>query len=224
MQRLTLALTLVTLVAAPLGCAKQDKGTKNPDQDSKSDKDPLEELKDVPNQIQAEVDGVLKPITDVDVVIEQVSTMPGRLGVDAAGLRGLASASLTNGEVAINLDITAEAKAEVQAVLDTIKGIGVGLKETPKRATAATQNIVALGAKSAALVAKLTAKYQAKLSSPLTKAEEKLKIQAELDSVVKLDADIKAVVGDAKSTVMGLPAKGTEAMAKITAAFAGKAG
>jgi hypothetical protein len=223
MQRLTLALTLVTLTVAPLGCEKKDKGTQNPDEASESDKDPLEQLKGIPTEIQAEVDGVLKPITDVDVVIDQVSTMPSRLGVDAAALRGMASASLTNGEVAIKVDasITEEAKAEIQGVLDTVKGIGIGLKETPQRATVATKNILALGAKSAALVAKLTAKYQAKLSSPLTKAEEKLKIQAELDGVVKLDADIKAVIGDAKSTVTALPAKGTEALAKITAAFAG---
>ncbi|HWB81073.1 MAG TPA: hypothetical protein VG755_39190 [Nannocystaceae bacterium] len=219
MQRLTIALSLVTLFAAPLACEKKDKGTKNPDEATDSDKDPMAELQGIPGQIQAEVDLVLKPITDVDVVIDQVTTMPDRLGVDAKGLRAMASASLTNGEVAVNLDISAEAKAEVVAVLETVKGIGVGLKETPARATTATKNIVALGAKATALVAKLTAKYQAKLSSPFTKAEEKLKLQAELDGIVKVDADIKAMIGEAKSTVTGLPAKGTEAMAKITAAF-----
>ena len=219
MQRLTIALSLVTLVALPLACEKKDKGTKNPDEASDSDKDPMAELQGIPGQIQAEVDLVLKPITDVDVVIDQVTTMPDRLGVDAKGLRAMASASLTNGEVAVNLDISADAKAEVVAVLETVKGIGVGLKETPQRATTATKNIVALGAKATALVAKLTAKYQAKLSSPFTKAEEKVKLQAELDGIVKVDADIKAMIGEAKSTVTGLPAKGTEAMAKITAAF-----
>ncbi len=218
-RRIIIALSLVTLAMGPLACEKKDKGTKNPDDAGESDKDPLTELQSIPGAIQAEVDMVLKPITDVDVVIDQVSTMPSRLGVDAKGLRGMASASLTNGEVAVNLDISAEAKAEIVAVLETIKGIGVGLKETPQRAATATKNIVAQGAKAAALVAKLTAKYQAKLSSPLTKAEEKLKIQAELDGVMKVDADIKAMVGEAKSTVTSLPAKGTEALAKITAAF-----
>src|SRR5262245_57979639 len=114
MQRLTIALTLLTLVAAPLGCEKKDKGTKNPDEASDSDKDPLAELQGIPDQIKAEVDGVLKPITDVDVVIDQVTTMPDRLGIDAKGLRAMASASLTNGEVAVNIDIAADAKAEVE--------------------------------------------------------------------------------------------------------------
>jgi hypothetical protein len=220
MQRITLAISLLALALAPTACGKKDKQSKNPDEAAESDKDPLEELKGIPVAIQGEVDMVLQPINDVDVVINQLSEMPGRLGLDAKALTGMASASLTDGKVEVSVDISAEAKAEVEAMLNTVKGIGVGLKEIPNRVPVATKNIVGHGAKAAALVAKLTAKYQAKLSSPFTKADEKLKIQGELDMVVKLDADIKATVGDAKTTVMSLPAKGTEALAKITAAFA----
>lgn len=220
MQRITLALSLLALVVAPMGCGKKDKQSKNPDEAAESDKDPLEELKGIPVAIQAEVDMVLQPINDVDVVIEQISSMPGRLGVDAKGLMGLASASLNDGKVEVNIDVSAEAKAEVEALLNTVKGIGIGLKELPQRVPVATKNIVGHGAKAVGLVTSLTAKYQAKLSSPFTKADEKLKIQGELDMVVKLDGEIKATVGTAKETVMSLPAKGTEALAKITAAFA----
>jgi len=221
MQRITIALSLAMLVAAPLGCNKKDKGSKNPDEASDKDEqgDPLEALKNIPNEIQAEVDGVLKPITDVDVVVEQVTSIPTRHGVDAKGLKSMASASLKDGTVAVNIEVSAEAKAEIEAMLTTVKGIALGLKETPERAATATKNILALGAKATALVGKLTAKYQAKLSAPFTKAEEKAKIQADLDAVMKLDGDIKAIIGEAKSTVTGVPAKGTEALAKLTAAF-----
>lgn len=219
MQRITLALSLIALAVAPIGCKKKDK-SQNPDEAAESDVDPLEELKGIPVAIQAEVDMVLQPINDVDVVIEQISSMPGRLGLDAKGLTALASASFSDGKVEINMEMSAEAKAEVEALLNTVKGIGVGLKELPNRVPVATKNIVGHGAKAVGLVTKLTAKYQAKLSSPFTKAEEKAKIQGELDMVVKLDADIKATVGTAKETVMSLPNKGTEALAKITAAFA----
>jgi hypothetical protein len=219
MTRTAMLLSVLVVAVAPMGCNKKDKGSKNPDESAETDKDPMEELKGIPAAIQAEVDMVLQPITDVDVVIDKVTTMPERLGVDPKGLRAMASASLKDGTIAVNIDIAADAKAEIEGVLQTIKGIGVGLKETPQRAATATKNIVAQGAKAAALVAKLTAKYQAKLSSPFTKDEEKLKIQADLDMIVKLDADIKTTVGEAKSTVMSLPSKGTEALAKITAAF-----
>lgn len=224
MQRITILLALITVAAAPLGCGKKDKGTKNPDEASDKDQDPLEALKNIPTQIQAEVDGVLKPITDVDVVIEQVTSIPTRYGVDAAGLRSMASASLKDGTVNVNIQVSAEAKAEIEAMLTTVKGIATGIKATPERAATATKNILALGVKATALVGKLTAKYQAKLKSPMLKADEKLKIQGELDSVMKLDGEIKTIIGDAKTTVTGIPAKGTEALAKLTAAFSGSAG
>lgn len=220
MKKIPSLLALCVVIALPLGCNKKDKGTENPDEAADSDVDPLDELKSIPDQIQAEIDMVLQPINDVDVVIDQVTTMPDRLGVDAAALRGLAKASLENGSVSVDLDVSAEVKGEIEAVLQTVQGIATGLKETPERVTAATKNIVALGAKATALVGKLQAKYQAKLSNPFTKAEEKAAIQAELDMVIKLDADIKGIVADAKATVTGLPAKGTEALAKLTAAFA----
>ena len=123
----------------------------------------------------------------------------------------------------MNLDIAADAKAEVEAVLVKIQGIVTGLKETPERAKTATGNIVALGTKATGLVGKLTAKYQAKLSNPLLKADAKAKIQADLDTVLKLDADIKATISDAKATVTSLPSKGKEALVKLTAAFSGAA-
>jgi hypothetical protein len=224
MTRASLLLLLSVALAAPLaGCSKKDKGTADPDAAAEVEVDPLDELKSIPDQVQAEVDLVLQPITDVDVVIDQVTSMPQTLGVDAASLRGLAQASFEGGEISVDLDITAEAKAEVEAVLLKVQGIATGLRETPERVKTATGNIVALGTKATGLVTKLTAKYQAKLSNPLLKADAKVQIQADLDAVLKLDADIKATVGDAKATVTSLPSKGKEALVKLTAAFSGGA-
>lgn len=225
MSRASLLFLLSVSLVAPLaGCSKKDKDSNNPDEAAaEGEVDPLVELQAIPAQIQAEVDMVLQPITDVDVVIDQVTSMPQTLGLDAASLRGLAKASFENGEVSVNLDITADAKAEVEAVLVKIKGIATGLKETPERVKTATGNIVTIGTKATGLVTKLTAKYQAKLSNPLLKAEAKAKIQAELDIVVALDADIKTTITEAKSTVTSLPDKGKEALLKLTAAFSGSA-
>jgi hypothetical protein len=226
MTRASLLLILSVALAAPLaGCNKKDKGTTNPDEAAaaEGEVDPLVELQAIPGQVQAEVDLVLQPITDVDVVIDQVTSMPQTLGLDAASLKGLAKASLDDGQVSVDLDITAEAKAEVEAVLVKIQGIVTGLKETPERVKTATGNIIGLGTKATGLVTKLTAKYQAKLSNPLLKADAKLQIQAELDTVLALDAQIKGTITDAKATVTELPSKGKEALVKITAAFAGGA-
>lgn len=242
MTRTALLLLLSVALTAPMtGCKKNDKGSDNPDDASESDVDPLEELKSIPDQIQAEVDMVLQPINDVDVVIDMIAAMPGELGIDAAGLTAMAKASLEgsvsgsveNGEASIEIDaavtanVAAEAKAEVEAkiteLMVKIQGIVTGLKETPERVTTATKNIVALGAKATALTAKLTAKLQGKLANPMLKADAKASLQADLDLVMKLDADIKTTVTDAKASVTELPAKGKDALVKITAAFAGGA-
>ena len=76
MSRASLLFLLsVTLAAPSLGCNKKDKGSTNPDEaaEAEGEVDPLEELKAIPTQVQAEVDLVLQPITDVDVVIDQIS-------------------------------------------------------------------------------------------------------------------------------------------------------
>ncbi len=224
-MRTPMLLLLSLAVTMPLvGCKKNDKGTDNPDEASDSDVDPLDELKLIPDQIQAEVDMVLQPINDVDVVIDMVTSMPQTLGVDAASLKGMAAASLSSdGGVAVELDLEADVKAEVEAVLAKVQGIGTGLRETPERVKTATANIVSMGAKATGLVAKLTAKLQAKLSNPMLKGEKKAAVQADLDLVIQLDADIKGTVSDAKATVTSLPSKGKEALVKLTAAFAGGA-
>jgi len=215
--------SLCTALLMPaVGCSKKDKGTDNPDA-AEGDVDPLVELQGIPDLIQAEIDLVLQPINDVDVVVDQVTTMPTRLGVDAAALTGLAKASLDGGSVAVDLDVDVEVKAEIETLLETVTGIAVGLKETPERAKQAGVNIAELGVKGAGLVAKLTAKLNAKLANPMLKGDAKLKVEADLAMVVQINGDIQAQVADAKATVTGLPATGATALAKLTAAFAGGA-
>ena len=213
----------IALLVPATGCGKKDKGTANPDDAAESDVDPMVELQAIPAEIQAELDLVLQPINDVDVVIDQVTSIPTRYGLDAASLTAMAKASMSDGTVSVEIDVNADAKAEIETMLKTVNGIAVGLKETPARVKTATGNIIALGAKATGIVAKVTAKLQAKLANPLLKADAKVSIQADLDLVVGVNAEIKAMIGDAQQTVSSLPAKGTEALAKLTAAFAGGA-
>ena len=79
---------------------------------------------------------VLQPINDIDVVIDQLPSLPPAPGVDVKRLTGLAKASMDGGEVNVDLDVSADAKAQIEAMLTTIKGIGIGIKELPKRSAA----------------------------------------------------------------------------------------
>ena len=223
MKRLLTFAVLGSLAFAPIGCAKKDKGTDSPDEAAQEDGDPMVELQAIPEKIQAEIDLVLQPITDVDVVVDQLTSIPTRYGMNAADLTAMASAKFDGGSVEFNAEIDGDAKAEIETMLVTIEGIGAGLKETPARAKTATANLAELGIKATGIVTKLTASIQAKMANPLLKADKKAELQGELDLVVKFDADIKASIGDAKATVMGVPKLGAEALGKLTAAFAGGA-
>ena len=223
MKRLLTVLVLGSLAIAPLGCNKKDKGTDNPDEAAQEDGDPMAELQAIPDQIQGEIALVLQPITDIDAGVDQLTSIPSRYGMNATDLTAMASAKFDGGSVEFNADISGEAKAEIETMLATIGGIAVGLKETPARAKTAAANLAELGVKATGIVTKLTTSINAKMSNPLLKAEKKAELQAELDLVMKFDADIKATIGSAKETVMGVPKLGAEALAKLTAAFAGGA-
>ncbi len=223
MKRIFTLLVLGSLAVTPMGCKKNDKGSDNPDEAADEDGDPMAELESIPGQIQAELDLVLQPITDVDVVVDQLTSIPTRYGMNAADLTAMASAKFDGGSVEFSADIDGDAKAEIETMLTTIEGIATGLKETPARAKTATANLAELAVKATGIVTKMTASINAKMSNPLLKADKKAELQAELDLVMKFDADIKATIGDAKNTVMGVPKLGTEALAKLTAALAGGA-
>lgn len=223
MKRLLTFAVLGTLALTPVGCGKKDKGTDSPDEAANEDVDPMVQLQTIPEEIQAELDLVLQPITDIDVVVDQLTSIPARYGMNAADLAGMASASFDGGTVEFNAEIDTDAKAEIETMLATVQGITVGLKETPARVKTAAGNLAQLGVKAAGIVTKMTASIQAKMANPLLKADKKAELQGELDLVVKFDADIKASIGDAKATVMGVPKLGAEALAKLTAALAGGA-
>jgi hypothetical protein len=213
------ALSLVAIVSVSFGCASKPRASKHPEA-SREAVDPLEELTRIPAVVEAEVQLVLAPIHDVDRVIEQLSTMPDRLGIDAGGLRALAIASLRDGNVAVGLELPAEARAEVEQLLVSIRDIGENVRRTPERVAGSSATIVAQGAKAVSLVGKLNARYQAKLASPFTPEPEKQRIRGQLAAIATTHDEIKSAVGEAKSTVVELPARAKAALAKLTSALA----
>lgn len=210
--------TLVAIVSLSLGCAKQPRETNHP---QSADVDPMAELSAIPAAIDAEVQLVLAPIHEVDRVLDQVSTMPQRLGIEPKGLRALALASLSEGKVAVNLDLPADARAEVETVLASIHTIAIGLRDTPERIALSTKKIVGHGAKAVAITGKLTARFQAKLALPFVSADETARVQEQLAAIAKIESDVRGQVAAAKSTVVDLPARTTAALAKLTAGLSG---
>ncbi|MBX7084625.1 MAG: hypothetical protein K1X88_35800 [Nannocystaceae bacterium] len=215
MSRIPVAVALLACLALPCGCHTSRRGSTPP----AAAADPLAELAGIPEAIDAEIQRALDPIHQVDAVLDRLATMPGRLGIDAASLRTLAFASLRDGRVEVALELPAEARAEVVALLESIRTLGASLRETPGRVAASTKAIAGQGAKAVGLVTQLQSRGKAKLLLPLVSADERARVQSQLAEIARMDAEIKAVVGEAKQTVVGLPARCREALVKLTQAL-----
>jgi hypothetical protein len=175
--------------------------------------EPIDQLKSIPERIQAQIDIVMQPITDADAIVTQIQTMPARLGITPGELKAAAKASLETGSVQVNINVAGDALTEVQVLLDTIKGIGVGLKEMPKRAQVAVTNVVKLGAQATALTTKVKAKAAVGFGK---KAEINKANAAEADQIVN---QVQTQITTAKATIMGLPGRATSTLAKLAASF-----
>jgi predicted small secreted protein len=227
MSRTTLIIVSVLLTAllAACGGSKGGGGDANASGEAKVELTGIQKLEKVSADLQAGIEQLMQPINDVHWVVDQLTSMPARLNIDAKSLMGMAKATMDSGQIAISADLNlaAEAQAEVQALLDRIRAIVAGLQATPER-------VKLLGAQAAAAMGQvpvlamgITTAAQAKLANPLASAESKAQAQADLQAVVGVQASVEAQIQDVQNKIMGIPALATEALAKLAASFAGGA-
>jgi hypothetical protein len=100
---------------------------------TKADLSAMDELKAIPADLDQEVTSLTKPIDDTQAVIDKISSIPKRYGINAADMTAMAKGTLDNGkvEVKVNGNIAADAKAEIEAALKQLADITVALKSTP---------------------------------------------------------------------------------------------
>jgi hypothetical protein len=217
---------MLTLLALPLsvgGCEKKDKGekTENPD---KEGGDPLEELKAIPDRIQAEIDGLLKPIDDAEKLMAEVETIPERYSLSAKDFKGMVQANFAVTEagaevqLSADLQVAEDAKAELIAIVQQLKDIKVGLETTPERIAVATENIAKIGADAVKLAAEVIPSLQAK--AKVAMGDKKAEIEAQIQEVMALKDQIPQLVEDAKSQITEIPARAAEVGVNFSASFA----
>ena len=187
--------------------------------DAKADLGPVEELRSIVADLDTQVNGIVKPINDIDDVAKSLDDVAHKSGLSPSALKSMAKVAFSGGDVAVTVDVKPEAKEDVAALLVRIKGIGDGLKATPDKVSALAQSLPGTIARVPASVAKAQAKLTATAANPFGSADAKAKAQADLADLDKLKTEVMTKVDTVKSTVAGLPAKATQAMAKMTAAL-----
>lgn len=218
---LVLASTLLALgLGSITGCGGSGEA-KSPSGE-KAEVSSLEELQAMPKEINAELSALTKPIDDVGAVIEQLTSIPKRHGINAGELASLAKATFDNGTVKVELkgDVSAEAKAEVEAALNKLKDVVAQLKAVPEKAAAMTPKLAAATAKIPVLATKVSTGATLAISSPFANGETKAKANGDLAAVKTAQAEASKAVSDAQAKITGIPAMATGALGKLGASFA----
>jgi len=218
---LALASTLLALVLGGVtGCGGGGEA-KSPSGE-KAEVSALEELQAMPKEINAELTALTKPIDDAAEVIEQLTSIPKRHGINAGELASMAKGTFDNGTVKVELkgDVKAEAKAEVEAALNKLKTVVAGLKAIPEKAAAMTPKLVAATAKIPVLATKVSTGATLAVSSPFASGETKAEANGDLAAVKTAQADASKAVSDAQAKITNIPALATGALGKLGASFA----
>ncbi len=222
MRRSLVPSTLLLAFALAAGaCGGSHNDAKSADSAQK-DLSSMDQLKAIPTDLSASVSDLMKPLDDTQNVIDEVTSMPSRLGISASDMMAMAKATIDNGDVSVkvNGDVSDDARAQIAASLKKLKGVVQGLKAAPEKVAALTKKLVEVTAKLPVLATKVSAESQVAIANPFGSADSKAKAKADLESVKQVQADVQKQVSDAQAKVTGIPALATGALAKLTASFA----
>jgi hypothetical protein len=183
---------------------------------------PFAELNDLPNQINAQVDWVSQPLRDASALGDEFTAIQAKYSIDAKTLGGMAKVAFTDGKVEISADVSiaADAKADVEALLNKIKASGEAVLTIPKRASKAAGSISKLTLRVPGLGAKATSYLKKEISGAA--AEAKASLEANLTAIPEITVKVKASIPESVNKVKAIPAEAKTTVSELTAAFSGE--
>ncbi len=223
MRQLYFGLSALLGLAVVVCACEEAKSPDSVESDESPSQSPMQQLQTIPVELSAQVANLTKPVDDMQKVIDQLTSLPKRYGIDRADMIAMAKATVESGEVTVTLpeDVSDDAKAEIATALETLKGAVGALKATPDRVASLMSGIATESAKVPELAAKVTVSATAAAANPFAGAEAKAKAQADVQKVKQVVADVMKVVSDTRAKIVGIPEMATGAMAKLMAALNG---
>ena len=211
----------LTFLAGCGGGAANAEDPKTPGAKASIELSAMDELKAIPTDLTAEVAALTKPIDDMQAAIDDLGALPKKHGLAASEIMAMAKGTFDNGKVEVKLkaDVSAEAKADVEAALKKLAGAVTALKATPEKVASLTTKVATATAKVPVLASKVTATATAASANPFGSADAKAKGTADLASVKQVQADAMKSISDVQAKLAGIPAIATSALAKASASF-----
>lgn len=211
-------------VIADTGCKKggsSSKATLTPPATPEYE-NPFAELNDLPNQINAQVDWVSQPLRDASALGDEFTAIQAKYSIDAKTLGGMASAAFTDGKIEISVDagISAEAKADVEALLGKIKAAGEAVLTIPKRVPKAAGAISKITLRLPGLGAKATSYLKKQLAEAT--GEMKASLEANLTAIPEITIKVKGAIPESVTKVKAIPTEAKTTIMELKAAFSGE--
>lgn len=186
---------------------------------------PIDELKAIQGDLQADVDGIMQPINDAQTISDDLAALTSKYKLSASDVAAMVTATVKDGTVSVGADLKVadDARVAVDATMKKLKGIVTGLKATPEKAANLLKKAATLIAKVPVLAGQVTAKATVAMSNPFGGADAKVKAKADLDAVKTITADVQKQISDVQAKLTSIPSLATSALTKLTASLAGGA-
>lgn len=182
---------------------------------------PMEELQAIPKDIEKDIADLQKPIDEAQQVADEIGALPKKHHISAGDMAAMSKATFDNGkvEVKVNGDVSAEAKAEIEATLKKLAHVVAELKATPAKVAALGEKLVKKTAELPVLATKVTSTATVTATNPFSSGESKAKANADIAAVGKVQGDVTKAISDAQSKVTSIPGMATGALGKLGASF-----
>lgn len=191
---------------------------------AKTEITPMDELRAIPRDLDGEIAALTKPIDEVQLVIDDMTSIPKRHGISAGDMIAMSKVAFESGSVQFKLagdtEVSAEAQREVETCLQRLASVSKALKATPSRVLSLTKRIFVSSAQLPLLAGRVTTQATMVVANPFGNAEEKAKARADLEGVTQVRADVTRSLGEAEAKIVGIPAMATGALGKLGASFA----
>jgi hypothetical protein len=206
-----------------LACGGSSSNAKSETTPSAASLTPMEQLKALPQDLHADLEGLTKPLDDLDQTVDTLAKFPERHHVDARSIMALAKAHLDGNNVEISADLKLDetARGELDLALKGLDDVVTALKATPAKAAVFGQKAAITTAKLPALAARITADANLKISNPFAGAEAKASAQKDIQDVKQVQADVTKEIQAVQAKVAELPNLATKALDKLTTSFTG---
>lgn len=183
---------------------------------------PMDELKAIPKDLDGEIAALTKPIDEVQIIIDDVTSIPKRHGVSASDMAAMSKMAFDTGTVKFkaSTEVSAEAQKEIETALARLAAVATALKATPSKVVSLGKRIVMSSAKLPLLAGQVTTQASLVAANPFGGADEKAKAKADIQGVTQVRADVTKSLSEAEAKIVGLPAMATSALGKLGASFA----